>query len=854
MDKYNYIINTYNISIDIDTTKLKYIADVLIDLKILTSTNIIKINSSGLKINLIKINSDEIKTWDMNIKDEYILINYPFIKQQNYQIYIEFENSIHMDMDGFYYCMQNDDLIFCTHFEPKSACKFIPCFDEPDLKAIFIISVQIDSKYNVLSNSTVNKIINPSTANGLKKKYFFNPTPKMSTYLLCVVAGDIVKAGNNKILTNDFVKINGYCVRSNVDQILWSITHTKKALEFFTDWFGIAYPLEKLDIVSIPNFSAGAMENWGLITFRDVYILLYDNENYLSKILILEVIYHEITHQWFGNLVTMDDWNCLWLNESTATYFSWMALNIVYPTYMVGELYWLLECKNVMITDAMTNTHPIVMISNDVSNSTKKTEQTEQTESTEPIDPMDMFDEITYSKGNIIIKYVVNLLGIKNFQKSINKYLNMNLYSNSKSTQLYSFFNEYSINKQIDWVELMNNLTTTKGYPIFYIGKDLNSYNIRFKTFNLDKSLESEYPHPIWLKIKHLDSKNILTESLIKLEPGIKNQIPNHITTNKFFINPDNILFVICKYEQFIPDLQIMNQVELMKYLHEEFILCLYSYTNLSHYLNLILFVFALIDLNVNYLLLYQVVLDLIKIIHIHNHINSDKDFKKIIEFIKNNLRKKWINVLEILIQTKPKYYQMIVDKILELEIYLNSPQVKDLIDKYYSKIIKMNVYDINCYFEKTLFIGVIKYFQNEQINNVLDLLKKTSNPNISSNIIESFSMLNNNNFDLVFSDYKNLIKSQDYDLFFRSISRINSKQEHIIDYWIRCYVEISNIPEIQFKILKNISLNIFKPNLIDKIIVKINSIYSSKYRLIFGKIIDILKTNKIITNNFKYS
>jgi tricorn protease interacting factor F2/3 len=868
MDKYNYIINKYNISTDIDTTNLKYTGTVKIYLEITNNINTIKINSSGLKIFLVKINCVNTELWEENKSDEYIGINYDFVKNHPYQIHIEFEGSIYEDMDGFYYCKQNNNLILCTHFEPKSARKFIPCFDEPDLKAIFIVQVTIESKYLVLSNNSVKKIINLD--DGLKKKYIFNPTPKMSTYLLAVVAGDIVKVDNNELLSNNMVKINGYCIESNKNQITWSIARTKEALDFYTSWFGIDYPMEKLDIVSVPNFSSGAMENWGLITFRDEYLSLYDVENYLSKIKILEVIYHEIAHQWFGNLVTMDNWNSLWLNESTATYFSWMALEIQYPEYMVKELNWLLECKNVMTTDAMTNTHPIVMTNydNNHNESANLTDPNDHpTDPNDQIDPMDMFDEITYSKGNLIIKYVVNLLGINNFQKSIGKYLSTNIYSNAKSTQLYSFFNEFSLNKQIDWNELMCNLTTTKGYPILYIGKENNDYNIRFKRFNLDKSLESEYPNYIWLKINYFDQDETLKSTLIKLKPGIKNKIPRYITNGKFIINPDNILFVICKYEEFIPDLEIMNQSELMKYLHEEFILSIYSYTNLSYYLNLILFVLTCIDLEKNYLLLYQVTIDLIKIIQIN--IFSNKNSKKIINFIKTNLRNKWINVLKKLIETKPKYHQMVIDKIFELELYLDSSQISDIICKYYTEIIKMitmiNDFNTgfgsytmdlitNCYFKKTLFTGIMKYLQNEKINEILDFLKKTSNPNIVSNIIESFSMLDDNNFDLVFSNYKNLIKSQDFDLFFFSIGKITSKQEFIIDYWFNNRAVISNIPEIQFKILKKISLNIYKINLIDKLVERINGIYLNKYRLVLGKIIDILETNKIVANNFNYS
>lgn len=856
MNKHNYIINQYNIFVDIDAKKLKYNGTVIIDINTIVEIPSISINSSDLEVLKIKINSQIINNWKENKSEEIIQINYNF-SVGKYKLEIEFKNLIKKEMDGLYYCEKNNGIILCTHFEPIGARKFIPCFDEPNLKAVFVLNVLIDKEYNIISNGSV-KEINYSNKNILKKKISFNATPKMSTYLLCLVGGNIDPVLYIPLLSNDGVKINGYSILSETNKMLWSLEHTKKSLDFFTKWFGINYKLDKLDIVSIPNFSSGAMENWGLITFREEYILLYDEKNYLSKIKILEVIYHEIAHQWFGNLVTMDNWNGLWLNESTATYFSWMALEIMYPDYLVKELYWLLECKNVLITDAMTNTHPIVIEQSNINN--------KKNHSTNIVDPIDLFDEITYSKGNCIIRYISNLLGINNFRKSINKYLESNLFSNTTSTELYKWFNEFSLNKQIDYVELMNNLVKTKGYPILYISKENDNFFIEIKKFNLDKTQELDYSHDIWIKINYfnsdidididIDKKNTNNDvnikmEIIKLKPNIKNLIPKYITNNKFTINPNNTLFCICIYNFFIPHLEIMNQVEIMKYINDNNILCLYNYISLSDYLNLILVVCSVVNIKENYLLLYQIILDLGKIFEIFKL--SCKIDTRLLNFVKSNLKNKWIDVFAIIGETKPKYYQMVCDKILSTElICLESTELNNLYFQTYLIMLKYKNYH-ECYFEKTLFLYVVKFHQNEQINNLIMIMTTTSNPITISKIIESFSLLNDNNFELVFNKYNHIIKSQDYELFFWSVSKIYSKQDFLIDYWINNREQITHVQKNQFKILKKISLNIYNVNLIDKIIKYINSIYFDKHKLILDKILDILKNNKIICNNLKY-
>ena len=341
----NLIINNYNIFLDIDIQKLIYSGKVYIDLIIKNHIEKLEINSKKIKILSIKINNNNC-VWDEDKQNEIIIIKYNYVPN-NYKIEIIFINHIDEEMYGLYHCNKNNDLILCTHLEPTSARSFIPCFDIPNIKSIFLLTVCIDKHLTGISNNSIRNVHFDKKIN--KKIISFNPTPIMSTYLLCLVIGNLSPVLTQPLITNDNILINGYSLEIDKKYMGWSITHSKQALEFFTKWFGIKYPLDKFDIVCIPNLISDAMENWGCVTFREKSILLNNPNNYYTKIIILKTLYHEIAHQWFGNLVTLRNWNDLWLNESTATFFSWMALQINYPNYNIAELYWLLAYKNIIL-------------------------------------------------------------------------------------------------------------------------------------------------------------------------------------------------------------------------------------------------------------------------------------------------------------------------------------------------------------------------------------------------------------------------------------------------------------------------------------------------------------------------
>lgn len=833
MDVSNIKVNNYDIFLDIDFNSILYRGIVLIKIDVKKSFNNLEINSDNFDINFVKINNVECK-FTIDLDKKIICVLNDFIESNKYEIKIKFGwKKITDEPDGFYQTTKDNQIVMCTQLEPISARKFIPCFDYPNLKACFNLIVKLsNSNKECISNMSVKKSYLVENDGG--KIIYFNSTPPMSTYLLCLVCGDIIHYGIEQVKTKEGILINGYCISRDIPYIGWSIKKTAEALDYFESWFGIKYPLDKLDIISISNFSSGAMENWGAITFREECILLFNKSKYLEQLKILEVIYHEVAHQWFGNLVTLSEWKDLWLNEATATFFSWMALLEKYSDINTKEFYWLLEVKSIYLIDGTTNTHPIIINGNN-----------------DEFNPSDLFDEITYSKGNTVINYVANLLGLENFKSSIRKYLNTYLYSNSPSgDKLFAYFNECSTNKNIDYIELMNKLTITKGYPILYIKKnDLGRYSIEYKTFNLDKNIIIDYPIDIWLKINNSNKTDI-----IKLKHNLENEINiNDDDVKSCVINPNNEFFCICYYVNFIPNILLMEQVELMKYIHDEFLLAIYGYKKIQEYLEFVKNIFKSIDVYSNCILVVLILGDLKHLINIFDYIDLKlSQFVK--EFIVSNLNAQLIELIKYVVSNNNKYSEMVLDSILELEtIYLEYQNLIDMVKyiyMYQNKLLDLNSeYSNKYYLSKTTFDIAVKYYQLTEFDNLISILKTTFNRQIISNIIESFEFVNDKNFTILFNNYKQLIKSQDFSLFFSSISKIKSKQEFIIDYWIKSRNEISTIDEITFKILVNISKNIYDSVLIEKILNYLQIIENKSNKIIIDKIKNIFKIHKLMVS-----
>jgi aminopeptidase 2 len=259
----------------------------------------------------------------------------PVNKGSKVQVEIKYTGILNDKMAGFYRSTyKNADgsqgIMAVSQMEPTDARRAFPCFDEPAHKAKFTVTLIADKKLTCLSNMDVasETEVHSEISGGTKKAVRFNTSPLMSTYLVAFIVGEL-----NYIETNDFrVPVRVYTPPGqNIEHGRFSLNLAARTLAFYEKVFGIAFPLPKMDQVAIPDFAAGAMENWGLVTYRVVDLLLDEKASgAATKERVAEVVQHELAHQWFGNLVTMDWWEGLWLNEGFATWASWVSRSRVW--------------------------------------------------------------------------------------------------------------------------------------------------------------------------------------------------------------------------------------------------------------------------------------------------------------------------------------------------------------------------------------------------------------------------------------------------------------------------------------------------------------------------------------------
>ncbi|EFA77142.1 membrane aminopeptidase [Heterostelium album PN500] len=401
------------------------------------------------------ISADKI-TFDKN--NTYYIIQFDKLSKylsdgnQYFKLYISYHSNLTDSLKG-YYISKYDEIgntkkkLAMTQFEPTDARLTFPCFDEPAFKANWTIWMDIDGDYNALSNmeSIETKV------NGDRKLVKFGTTPKMSTYLVCIIThqytqiNDTVDLGKGRSI---IVRIWSSLLQSN--QTAYPLEAASLSIKFYTEYFEIDYPLSKMDIIGVSDFAAGAMENWGLITFRNTDVF-YSNltASVESKQRVSEVIAHEIAHQWFGDLVTMKWWNDLWLNEGFATFMSYKCLSAAFPDFNSQSDFLNLIKISGLTMDSSNNTHPI-------SNNFVKV-----------IDIEASFDSITYDKGASVLNMLDTLMksgGVDQFQIGIRNYLNKHQYSNAETADLWQELTKAS-NPTIQVDEIMKNWVTAPGLP-----------------------------------------------------------------------------------------------------------------------------------------------------------------------------------------------------------------------------------------------------------------------------------------------------------------------------------------------------------------------------------------------------
>jgi len=354
-------------------------------------------------------------------------------------IAIEFTGMLNNELRGFYLSKTARRNYAVTQFEALDARRAFPCFDEPALKATFDVTLVVDSGDTAISNSPINSDT-PGPGEG-KHTLKFDTTPRMSTYLVAFLVGDFQCTAGEQ----DGVAIRVCSTPDKVALTPYGVDVAKYVLHYYNNYFGIPYPLKKLDLIGLPDFEAGAMENFGAITYRENDLLLDPKTaSVRSRKEVASVIAHEMAHQWFGDLVTMQWWDNIWLNEGFATWMSNKPLEAMHPE-------WNTEQSVIADLNAVLNLD------------TQPTTRTIRAKADTPDEINQMFDGITYGKAGAVLLTVENYLGEETFRQGVHNYLAAHLYANATAEDFWGAQTATS-HKPAD--KIMESLVVQPGAPI----------------------------------------------------------------------------------------------------------------------------------------------------------------------------------------------------------------------------------------------------------------------------------------------------------------------------------------------------------------------------------------------------
>lgn len=782
----------YNLYFDINISELKLNGKTTIEIEITKAIDKIVFNSKELFIIKLQINNKDYKFIE-NKKDETITINDNF-NQGKYQIYIEYIHCIGFDMDGLYYVKQDDSIIFSTQLEPIYARKVFPCFDSPNLKSKFRITIESDKNKTFLSNMPERN----TKINGNNKIIEFKKTPLMSTYLVCIVVGDIKKG--KEVIINDNILVNGYYFDKSINLLNNSIKTTAESVKYFENLFKINYKLPKVDIIGIPNFLSGAMENWGLITFRELGLMTDKVENISTLINSIEVIYHEISHQWFGNLVTLNSWKDIWLNEATATYFSWLGLKDNYKNYYPEQWYYLTTYRSALLIDGFSSTHPI------------------STEIVNTNDVIQFFDEISYSKGSCLINYISEFMGRDNFMMGINQYLTKYSWKTAEPKDLYLMLDNYSTNKLNSISSLMKDFILIKGYPLLTIKKDNSKYIIKKQKFLFINKTVEKFLLDFPLKIRYFYNKKAIEETI-----EIKENI---LFDSEPIINTDNMILCMVNYENFNPNISLMKIEELMHHFDCVFYLALSGHKSLNSILDLVLEMFNKIDFvkefNKTTCLFHLIIKNILQLNYIISSSGINNSFVKSFYKFIDDIKKEIYKILLFIISKKNK--DMITTNwLVEIfNFYIDFEDIKiislgkKIFDNFYesSKVNNFNDFPLH----EVLFKLVVKYNDESDILEKINKIKNTTDDIfVRNSAIWSTTYSRDKKYLLtIMKNMFNTVKLQDIATFILYLSKNLLIQKETIEFIFKDVKNNSNVTYKNFAhIIERVTPNIYEKKLL---------------------------------------
>ncbi|XP_033121289.1 aminopeptidase N-like isoform X2 [Anneissia japonica] len=482
---------------------IKIVCDQTTDI-ILLNTKLLNIDHSSAHLssvdgrvpNILNINTYPEQQYMMVLLDSRLEMN------AEYFFSIEFSGPLTDDLNGFYrssYTTKSGEKrwLAVTFFSPTNARRAFPCFDDPGLKARFTISIVHRPEYTALSNMPVAS--SESVMNGWQLTKFQTSLP-VSTYLVGYCVCDFVY---KEATTKNNIRMRVWSRNDVIGSVDYALDVGVRILEYFQSYLGIDFPLPKIDMLAIPDFLAGAMENWGMITYRETRLLVDSSVTSAGdKQGVCTVIAHELGHQWFGNLVTHAWWDYILLKEGFASFMEYLGSNHVEPTWAMDEQFLFLDLHPVFDSDALASSRPVLA-------------------HVETVDEISQqFDIIAYNKGASIFRMVRDFLGDDLFVRGLQLYLQRYKYSNAENDDLWDCFNEVVEDEVlgIDVKTVMHTWTLQMGLPSVNLtrnyGADTGSFSAKQHHFliNPDANFTTKYDdlgYVWWVPLSILYQKTI---------------------------------------------------------------------------------------------------------------------------------------------------------------------------------------------------------------------------------------------------------------------------------------------------------------------------------------------------------
>lgn len=500
----------YELALKPNKKTMSFSGQVKIYGQVVDRQKLLRLHSKDLDIISATING-KLARFKLKKADDELHISLPSAYQTGDIIAkIRFKATITTPLHGIYPCTSAKGEVFIvTQLESHHAREVFPCIDEPAAKAVFNLTITAPKNEIVLANTEPSS----KTTLGNMATTTFKDTPPMSSYLLAFVIGNF---RHRQTKTKDGVLIRVWASVDQYKHIDFSLSVAKKSLEFFNSYLKVPYPLDKLDLVALPDFAAGAMENWGLMTFRESCMLVdKQNTSLDAKQYVASVVAHEIAHQWFGDLVTMRWWNDLWLNEGFASWIEYLAVDYMFPDWHMWTQFLIAEQLPALRLDALKNTHPI------------------EVKVPHPDEIRSIFDNISYAKGACMIHMLHEYLGDGFFRAGLQNYLKKYAYSTSTTDDLWE---SLELTSGLEVKKFMSAWTSQPGFPLLEVKLAKNGLRIQQNRFCAENVTDDKSVWPVPLLAPGLHKKILEDSKTLVKRPQNINAFKLNVNQSGFYI------------------------------------------------------------------------------------------------------------------------------------------------------------------------------------------------------------------------------------------------------------------------------------------------------------------------------